>query len=167
MRLVVDASTLVAEALRVRGRALLTHTGLDLVVPIEIWTEFEHELEKRVALIAARGLSTGVSREEILTSGLDELRTRLAVVPAATYAAALTAAYRRIPRDPRDAPAVALALTLECGILTGDYDFFGCGVPVWTVETLRLHLEVPDAKPREPTAADEPTVDVAPRPHDE
>ena len=111
-----------------------------------VWTEFEHELDKRVAVIAARGISTGVSREEVLTSGLGELRTRLTVMPAATYADALTAAYRRIPRDPRDAPSVALALTLECGILTGDYDFFGCGVPVWTVETLLLHLEAGGAR---------------------
>ncbi len=141
MLLVVDASTLVAEALRVRGRALLLHSGLDLMVPIEVWGEFEHELDKRIAVIAARGISTGVPREEIVGSGLDELWTRLTVVPAAMYVDALDEARRRVPRDPRDAPSVALTLTLGCGILTGDYDFFGCGVPVWTVETLLLHLE--------------------------
>lgn len=48
---------------------------------------------------------------------------------------------RRIPRDPNDAPTVALALALDCGIWTNDNDFFGCGVPVWTTETLLLHLE--------------------------
>jgi hypothetical protein len=34
MRLVVDASIFVAEALRVRGRAMLTDPALDLFVPI-------------------------------------------------------------------------------------------------------------------------------------
>jgi predicted nucleic acid-binding protein len=35
---------------------------------------------------------------------------------------------------------VALALTLDCGIWTADQDFFGCGLPVSTTETLTLHL---------------------------
>ena len=146
MLLVVDANTLVAEALRVRGRALLTHPRLDLAVPIEAWGEFERELAKRVAVIEARGLSTGVSREELLESGLGELRGRLRILPTSIYAEALDEAGRRVPRDPRDAPTVALALILECGILTGDCDFFGCGVPVWTVETLTVHLEAGPAR---------------------
>ncbi|MDP8923427.1 MAG: PIN domain-containing protein [Chloroflexota bacterium] len=65
----------------------------------------------------------------------------VAVVPSNEYAGALAEAYRRVPRDPRDASTVALAPTVGCAILTVDYDFCGCGVPVWTVETLLLHLE--------------------------
>ena len=53
----------------------------------------------------------------------------------------LEEARRRIPSDPRDAPTVAVGLTLDCGIWTGDRDFFGCGLPVWTTETLQLYLE--------------------------
>ena len=46
-----------------------------------------------------------------------------------------------MPRDPKDVPTVALALTFACGIWTGDRDFFGCGVPVWTTETLLGYLD--------------------------
>jgi PIN domain len=35
---------------------------------------------------------------------------------------------------------VALAPAPDAGILTNDYDFFGCGCPTWTVETLRAEL---------------------------
>src|SRR5699024_10040372 len=52
-------------------------------------------------------------------------------------------ARRRVPRDPHDWPPVALAMTLQAGILTGDHDFLGCGCPTWTVETLREELDAP------------------------
>jgi len=44
-------------------------------------------------------------------------------------------------------PTVALALALDCGIWTTDNDFLGCGLPVWTPETLLLHLETLDSAP--------------------
>jgi hypothetical protein len=55
MRLVVDASTLVAEALRGRGRKLLAHPLLDLFVAADAWSETEHELRKCVAVLVERG----------------------------------------------------------------------------------------------------------------
>jgi hypothetical protein len=42
--------------------------------------------------------------------------------------------------SPATPTTVALAITLEAGILTNDHDFFGCGYPTWTVETLRAEL---------------------------
>jgi predicted nuclease of predicted toxin-antitoxin system len=45
-------------------------------------------------------------------------------------------ALRRVPRDERDWPTVAAALALGALILTADGDFLGCGVAVWTVDTL-------------------------------
>jgi predicted nucleic acid-binding protein len=62
------------------------------------------------------------------------------VIPRAFYQHMEDVARRRVPRDPRDWPAVALAMVLEAGILTGDHDFLGCGCPTWTVETLREEL---------------------------
>jgi predicted nucleic acid-binding protein len=44
-------------------------------------------------------------------------------------------------RDPGDAPTLALALTLDCGIWTSDHDFFGCGMPVWSTETLLWYTQ--------------------------
>lgn len=157
MRLVVDASTLVAEALRVRGRELLGHPSLDLLVTADAWGETQHELRRRTAIMASRGLLTAEDRIDLLAEAFASIQSDCTVVPDDGYSAALVEARRRIPRDPLDAPTVALALTLDCGILTGDHDFFGCGVPVWTVETLRLHLEAPSAEPRELTADDEPS----------
>ncbi len=61
------------------------------------------------------------------------------VAPRDTYASLEETALRRVPRDPRDWPTVALVL--DAAILTGDNDFLGCGCPTWTVETLRHELE--------------------------
>ena len=141
MQLVVDASTLVAEGLRGRGRDLLAHPDLELFITVEVWSEAQHELGRRISLMVQQARLTEDAADYLLRTALTAVETGVAVVPAALYADALPEAYRRVPRDPRDAPSVALALTLRCGILTGDYDFFGCGVPVWTVETLLLHLE--------------------------
>jgi len=69
------------------------------------------------------------------------IAARVTVVPPEVYAARLDAARRRIPRDPQDTPTVALALALDCGIWTADRDFFGCGLPVWTTETLIMQLK--------------------------
>jgi predicted nucleic acid-binding protein len=77
----------------------------------------------------------------LLDEALTTTAARVTLVSVDVYADRLEEARRRIPRDPRDAPTVALALTLECGIWTGDHDFFGCGVPVWVTETLLGHLE--------------------------
>ncbi len=69
----------------------------------------------------------------------------MGVVPEAAYSGHMELAAYRIPRDPDDAPTVALALALggaegRCGIWTNDGDFLGCGVPTWTTDTLLSHL---------------------------
>lgn len=40
------------------------------------------------------------------------------------------AARRRVPRDRKDWPVVALALLLDAAVLTGDNDFLGYGCPI-------------------------------------
>lgn len=141
MRLVVDASTLVAEVLRARGRRLLAHPALDLVVAADAWNETEHELRQRVALLVDRGYLAAGPATQLLDEALATIAARATLVPQDVYTDRMVEARRRIPRDPQDAPMVALALVLDCGIWTGDHDFFGCGVPVWTTETLQLYLE--------------------------
>lgn len=145
MRLVVDASTLVAEALRARGRLLLAHPDLDLVVAAAAWSETEHELRKRTVQLVAYGHLEEAIASHLLDDVLAMLVTRVALVPATTYADQLEQARRRIPRDPADAPTIALALALDCGIWTADHDFFGCGIAVWITETLQLHFTPPPA----------------------
>jgi predicted nucleic acid-binding protein len=138
--LAVDASILVAEALRKRGRALLADPLLRLHVAAEAWSETEHELRGRVALLVTRGHLTVEEANALLTDSLTALTTRLRIVPPESYAVHLGEARERLPRDPLDAPTAALAIALGCGVWTNDQDFFGCGLPVWTTESLQRYL---------------------------
>jgi predicted nucleic acid-binding protein len=79
----------------------------------------------------------------LLETALRTVRRRVELVPAELYAYREAEARRRIPCDPDDWPTVALALALDAGIWTNDYDFFGCGVATWTTETLIAHLQSP------------------------
>ena len=142
MRLAVDASVLVGEALRLRGRKLLAHPDLELVIAEEAQQETVHELSRRVGLLIARGRLEEGAAAEFLAAATTVVRACVTVAPRQLYADRIDEARRRVPRDPRDAPLVALALTLDCGIWTADRDFFGCGLPVWTTETLLTHIEV-------------------------
>lgn len=116
MRLVVDASILVAEMLRARGRALVRHHALDLVIAAETWSETRHELRKRMNLLVELGHFEAPLAEQLLDDALTTITTRVTLVPPDLYTKKLLEARRRIPRDPRDAPSVALALALDCGI---------------------------------------------------
>jgi predicted nucleic acid-binding protein len=60
-----------------------------------------------------------------MPSLLDNRNSEL--VPRDIYEHLEANAPRRIPRDPKDWPTVALALAPDAGILTTDYDFLGCG----------------------------------------
>lgn len=62
------------------------------------------------------------------------------MIPRVVYEHMEETARRRVPRDPDDWPPVALALSVNAGILTGDNDFLGCGCPTWTVDTLGEEL---------------------------
>ena len=142
MIVVGDASVLVGELLRQRGRALLLHPGLRVVVAEHQWREAEHELRARVAkLVADRGLSKEAGNS-LLAAALGVVDAgAIEVVARQAYEPMEVIARGRVPRDPDDWPTVALALTLQAGILTSDKDFLGCGCPTWTVETLREELE--------------------------
>src|SRR3712207_3335918 len=140
MRLVVDASTLVAEALRARGRELIRHPNLELLIAAEAWQEARHELRKRAAVLGERGYLDACAATQLSAEVFSTIEARVTVVAPDVYASRVEEARRRIPRDPRDAPTVALALAQEIGIWTADRDFFGCGVPVWTTDVLLAEL---------------------------
>jgi predicted nucleic acid-binding protein len=151
VRLVVDASILVEEGLRSRGRRLLRDPALDLAVAEEAWSETEYERRKRLALLVERGNLEPAQAVQLAAEGsvIDE---RLTVASVSTYLDRLEEARWRVPRDPQDVPTVALALAFDCGIWTSDRDFFGCGLPVWSTEVLQHHLEsmpqsLPDVAP--------------------
>lgn len=141
MLVVADASVLVAELLRERGRALIADPRLRIIVAEDQWSETRHELGRRVAFLVehARLTDEQASRIQHAIESLIDARV-IDVIPRAVYEHMEKTARRRVPRDPDDWPPVALALSVNAGILTGDNDFLGCGCPTWTVDTLREEL---------------------------
>ena len=140
MNLASDASALVAEALRDRGRWLISHPDLNLYVAPPTWSETVHEIGRRLDAMVLNGRIGPLRRDLAFAEATELLSEEVIVVPEADYGGHEAEARDRIPRDPNDWPSVALALSLGCGIWTNDQDFFGCGVPVWTTETLLTHV---------------------------
>lgn len=121
MIVVVDASVLVAELLRKRGRELFDRPDLTCVVAKDQWDEAEHELEKRLQIMVDRKLLTD-ERAQDLREGVQRIINDhvIEVMPRASYEYRKTEARRRVPRDADDWPPVALALALDAGYL-GDF----------------------------------------------
>ena len=144
MIIVADASVLVGELLRDRGRALILHPRVQLVVAEHQWNEVEHELARRLSTLVARGRIT-TERRLTLEEAVQHLMDvqGIEIIAQSAYQHMETVARRRVPRDPNDWAPVALALVFDAAILTGDNDFLGCGCPTWTVETLREELGEP------------------------
>lgn len=119
MIVVVDTSVLVAELLRQRGRALFAHPDLLAVVAEEQWEETEHEIAKRIAITIEQG-RIDVEQAKALHGAIHALFDArvIEVIPRSVYEHHEALARRRVPRDPNDWAPVALALTLDAGILT-------------------------------------------------
>jgi hypothetical protein len=140
MIVVADASVLVAELLRRRGRTLFARSDLGVVVAEEQWNEAEHELPRRIRIMVDQGRLTieqGKQLQGAVCKCIDD--KTIEIVAHETYAAEEIKARRRVPRDARDWPTIALVL--DVAIFTGDGDFLGCGCPPWTVTTLRAELD--------------------------
>ena len=142
MIVVADTSVLVAELVRERGWALARDAILRIVVTEEQWNETRYELERRLRQIVNRGWMTE-ERGFLIRREVQLLidNNNVEVVPRHVYEDLEVRARRRIPRDPNDWPTVALALALDAGILTADYDFLGCGCPTWSFESMRAELD--------------------------
>ena len=144
MIIVADASVLVGELLRERGRDLILHPRVQLVVAEHQWSDATHELERRLSIMESRG-RISPERRAILEATVRHLVDvqGIEIISRSAYEQFEEVALRRVPRDPNDWAPVALAMALDAGILTGDHDFLGCGCPTWTVETLRVELGEP------------------------
>ena len=140
MQLVADATVLVAELLRERGRRLIRNPTLRLAATERVWDETRYELQRRADIIRQRGRLTPTTATDLYDEALALAAFRIARVSNAMYAHREVAARARIPRDPDDWPTVALALALNAGIWTQDCDFLGCGLPTWTMQTLLAHV---------------------------
>jgi hypothetical protein len=66
MRLVADASSVVAESLRARGYWLLNHEDLIWYITSPTWSEVAHELGRRLDAMVLHGRIEFVEREPML-----------------------------------------------------------------------------------------------------
>lgn len=141
MRLVVDASVLVGELLRERGRDRLGDDRLDLYIPEQTWGEVQHQLPLRIAAFAPRHSMSKTDANELVRLCLDAVEANVAVIDGAVLLTLEDEARSRVVRDPDDRPLVAGALVLAAGVWTVDRDLLGTGVPTWTTGSLRVWLD--------------------------
>jgi predicted nucleic acid-binding protein len=109
VRLVADASVLVGELLRARGRQLLANRTLQIYVPEGTWDETVHELRNRTDGIVRQGRLSRTIADELLAAAIALVETAVVIVPEEVYGTVRDRALRRLPRDPEDWPTVALA----------------------------------------------------------
>ncbi|NEP77588.1 MAG: nucleotide-binding protein, PIN domain-containing protein [Okeania sp. SIO3B3] len=140
MRLVVDTNILVAELLRIRGRDLIFSQSLELFLAEKMKSEAQYELQKRISIIVNKSNLTPEEGQLELERALGLINNRITTVSLSYDQSFEAEARKRIPRDPNDWETVALALALPAAIWTEDYDFFGCGCPTWTTQTLLLQI---------------------------
>jgi predicted nucleic acid-binding protein len=141
MRLVVDASVLIAELLRATGRERLGNDRLELFLPEPVWAELQHELPRRVAAFARRRGIAHSDVGDLARLCLAAVEANVVVLDEALLSPFEEEARARVPRDPNDWPLVAAALALGAGIWTLDKDLLGAGVATWTTETLQAWLQ--------------------------
>jgi predicted nucleic acid-binding protein len=141
MDLIADASAVVGELLRARGRALLRHVDVRWFTTEEIQSEVRHEVVKRMRLLAARQQLRAEEAASLTQRTLQLFDDSVRVIPRNVYAPFADTAHARIG-DPHDWSAIALALASGSGIWTEDRDFFGVGLPVWNTRVLLAHLAI-------------------------
>jgi predicted nucleic acid-binding protein len=141
VRLVVDASVLVAELLRKKGQERFLHPELVLFIAEPTWQEVTHELAKRQEILVARKTLSLEAAAGIVQNALTVARRCVYIISQRLLEFFEEEATWRIPRDTNDWPSIALALLLSAGIWTQDQDYFGCGLPIWTTEVLDSHLK--------------------------
>lgn len=139
MHLVADASALVGELLRARGRALLTHSAVDWVASEEVAGEVQHEVVRRIGVLVRRHGLTVDEGAALARGTLDLFASSVVIVPRIAYAPFQVEAEARLV-DERAWSCVALALVLGTGIWAEDRDFCGTGLPTWHTQVLLIHL---------------------------
>ena len=75
MIVVIDASVLVAELLRLRGRELFAHPNLRAVVAEDQWDEAEHETPSGSRLSSARVASPSTRQRLFTTPSMHSSKT--------------------------------------------------------------------------------------------
>src|SRR5579871_6030046 len=100
MRLAVDANVLVGELTRPRGRMLIAHDALDLLIAEKPWSEAPHELRKRLYAREQQGRLVPGTVEDVVIAALAVMAEHIRVIEAEAYSSFEEEARERIPRDP-------------------------------------------------------------------
>ena len=102
MIVVADARVLVAELLRQRGRALLAHPDLRIVVAEDQWDETQHELGRRLEA-HRRPVRITAAQAQALNDAITTLVNDrvIEVIPPTLHEHNEIIARRHVPRDPR------------------------------------------------------------------
>jgi predicted nucleic acid-binding protein len=136
--LVVDAMVLISAVMgEATPRLIQNLTGKAALYTSEYAYE---EAEKHLPTILTRRNASPDQIDEVLKA-LGQLRTIVVPISKQEYEHLQVKAIRRIPRDPKDWPCVALVLLLDCPIWTRDPDYFGTGLGIWTNETVEFYGE--------------------------
>jgi hypothetical protein len=80
VKLAADASSLIEESLRARGRRLILHDDLDLYIAVRTWSEVLHEISSRVDSMIRHGHADPSERAETISDTEAMLRRALTVV---------------------------------------------------------------------------------------
>ena len=150
-RLVIDANIAIGVILSGhlgRTRRLLEQLAAKKVVLLAP-EELLQEVEKHLVTVVARSLTrqniTGdafIRGQQGAATTWHGVQAALWIVPSSEYQFFAAPARRRVPADPQDWPYIALALRMDCAILTKNLSHFaGSGVPLWNMETAALLLE--------------------------
>lgn len=116
-----------------RGRAM-RHVAALRERGVRLATTDRNILELRRNLIEALGLSEAEADRE-----LERVLAPFEIVIAEEYDAMRPDADARLREGGKsDWPALAAAMALGGAIWSGDVDYFGVGVPVWTTENIRF-----------------------------
>jgi predicted nucleic acid-binding protein len=140
MRLVLDASALVGDLLRVSGRVRLADDRLELFLAQHTADEVAYELPRRIAAFAARHGLDETLTGRLVSDCRAAIDANVEIVPEVAYAPLEDEARWRSARDPDDWAVVAAALAVGGGIWTNDNDFLGTGVATWTTDTITAWL---------------------------
>lgn len=87
MRLVVDANVLVSELLRERGQILISSSDLETYVAAHAWSETQHEIRKRSAIIEQQGRIAPGTGEALARAAIIAIVTHVRQIPVEAYAA--------------------------------------------------------------------------------
>lgn len=133
--------------LRSSGRILVANPRLELFICTQAESEALHELQKRGNAMVRKGSIQPEQLDALLQLATLSFCQYIQVMPELLYLLLKSQARSRIPRDPDNWPTLALAMVLNAGMWTEDGDFFGCGLPTWTTQTLRSFIAVEPGSP--------------------